>query len=241
MERRSVLKAGLVLIATTAAASIYRPAGAALRVLTGGNKWHAKETLPPVPVDPTKRAFLTDKEVAQLTAIFDRLIPADELSPSASQAGCVVFIDHQLAGSFGRGDSRYRKGPEQKGSATQGNQSLRTPAEVFRDGLAELDSYCQRTFGKPFEHLPPQAQDTVLEQMERGEVKLATLPSDGLFRQFLTSAQEGFFADPLYGGNKDMVGWKMIGFPGARYDYRDVLAQKGQKIDLIPVSLIGRI
>ena len=241
MERRSVLKAGLVLIATSAAASIFRPAGAALRVLTGGSRWHAKETLPPAPVDPSKRMFLSDKEYAQVTAIFDRLIPADDLSPSASQSGCVVFVDHQLAGPYGRGDARYRKGSEQKGTPTQGNQSLRTAAELYRTGLAELDAYCVKQHGKGFEALDHAQQDALLEQMERGALVLGTIPSEALFKVLLANVQEGFFADPLYGGNKDMAGWKMIGFPGARYDYRDVLSQKGQKIDLIPVSLIGRI
>ena len=45
--------------------------------------------------------------------------------------------------------------------------------------------------------------------------------ASGFFELLLKNTQEGFFADPIYGGNRDMVGWKMIGFPGARYDYRD--------------------
>jgi gluconate 2-dehydrogenase gamma chain len=241
MDRRNVLKAGMVLITTAAAASIFRPAGAALRILEGGNKWLAKETLPPSPIDPAKRMFLTDKEVAQLTAIFDRLIPEDDLSPSASQCGCVVFIDHQLAGPYGQGTWRYRKGPEEKGTPTQGDQSLRNPAEVYRTGLAELDSYVTSTFSKPFESLTHEQQDDVLEQMEGGHIQLATIGSDVLFKQLHANALEGFFADPVYGGNRDMAGWKMIGFPGARYDYRDVLSQKGQKMNLIPVSIIGRV
>jgi gluconate 2-dehydrogenase gamma chain len=241
MERRSVLKAGLVLIATTAAATIYRPAGAALRVLAGGNKWLARETLPPSAVDPGKRMFLTDKEVAQVTAIFDRLIPADELSPSASQTGCVVFLDHQLGGPYGEGSWRYTKGPEQKGTATQGNQSLRGPADIYRNGLAELDSFTTGTYGKPFESLTHEQQDDILEKMESGQVQLGSIRSDALFRQLHANVLEGFFADPVYGGNKDMAGWKMIGFPGARYDYRDYLSQKGQKMEIIPVSIIGRI
>lgn len=241
MERRSVLKAGMVLIATSAAASIFRPAGAALRVLAGGSRWHAKETSPPMPVAPSKRMFLNDKEYAQVTAIFDRLIPADDLSPSASQAGCVVFIDHQLAGPYGRGDARYRKGPEQQGTDTQGDQSLRTAQELYRNGLAELDAHCDKHYGKSFEAMDSDQQDELLEKMESGAVALGSIPSQGLFKVMHANVLEGFFADPLYGGNRDMVGWKMIGFPGARYDYRDVLPLKGQKIDLIPVSLIGRI
>ena len=28
------------------------------------------------------------------------------------------------------------------------------------------------------------------------------------------NTDEGYFADPLYGGNRDKVGWKLLGFPG---------------------------
>ncbi|KQB53535.1 hypothetical protein AQS70_01950 [Pseudomonas endophytica] len=240
MKRRSVLKAGLVLVATSALAAVYRPAGAALRVFNGGNRWHAKETLPPVPVDASQRMFLTDKEFAQIKAIFDRLIPADDLSMSASEAGCVVFVDHQLAGDYGKGTWRYLTGPEQKGTVSQGDQSLDGPADLYRKGLAELDDYCQRELNAPFEALSADQQDTLLEHMEAGHVALASVPSQVLFKQMLANVQEGFFADPLYGGNKDMVGWKMIGFPGSRYDYRDYVEQRGQKLEITPVSIIGR-
>jgi len=242
MKRRSVLKAGLVLIASSAAAAVYRPAGAAARVFKGGTKWLAiKETLPPTPVDPSKRVFLSADEAAQLTAIFDRLIPADEISMSASEAGCVVFLDNQLAGPYGRAEWKYLSGPSQPGTPEQGSQSLITPAQLYRTGLAELDAYCQQTYSKSFQALSAEEQDKLLEQMEAGSVKLKTLASDVLFSQFLANVQEGFLADPVYGGNKDMVGWKMIGFPGARYDYRDYAEKKGQKLDIPPVSIAGRI
>jgi gluconate 2-dehydrogenase gamma chain len=241
MKRRSVIKAGLVLIATSAAAAVYRPAGAALRVFSGGNRWHAKATQPPVPADPSKRMFLTDKEFAQVTAIFDRLIPADDISVSASQAGCVVFIDHQLAGDYGKGTWRYRVGPQQQGTPSQGDQSLDGPADLYRKGLAELDAYSQEHHGGAFETLAATQQDELLERMEQGQLKLATTPSDLLFKQMLANVQEGFFADPLYGGNQGMVGWKMIGFPGSRYDYRDYIEQRGQKLNIKPVSIIGRV
>ena len=241
MKRRSVLKAGLVLITTSAAATIYRPAGAALRVFNGGARWHAKATLPPVPADPSKRMFLNDKEFAQIKAIFDRLIPADEISVSASEAGCVVFIDHQLSGDYGQGSWRYRAGPEQQGTPAQGDQSLKSPAELYRAGLAQLDAYCRKTLDAPFEALSMEQQDELLERMEQGQVRLDNVPSDILFKQLLANVQEGYFADPVYGGNKDMVGWKMIGFPGSRYDYRDYVEQRGQKLNIIPVSIIGRV
>ncbi len=48
---------------------------------------------------------------------------------------------------------------------------------------------------------------------------------------------EGFFADPIYGGNKGMVSWKMLGFPGARYDYRDYIGRHNENLKLQPVSI----
>ena len=55
-----------------------------------------------------------------------------------------------------------------------------------------------------------------------------------------SDANEGFFADPVYGGNRDMVGWKMIGYPGARYNYLDWVERHNERFPLPPVSLIGR-
>ncbi|SDR55504.1 gluconate 2-dehydrogenase gamma chain [Paraburkholderia fungorum] len=241
INRRTVLKAGLALISTATAAAIYRPAGAAQRILFGGSRWLAKETPPPVPVDPTQRVFFTDAEAAQIKAIFDRLIPADELSVSASEAGCVAFIDHQLAGSYGDGAWKYQAGPYAKGTGSQGDQSPLTPAQLYRKGLAEIDAHCRQTLGHPFEALTADQQDHVLEQMDAGKLPMNTIDSGTFFKQLLANVQEGFFADPIYGGNKDMAGWKMIGFPGARYDYRDYVEMKGKPMNIEPVSLAGRI
>lgn len=240
MQRRSVIKAGLALISTATAAAIYRPAGAAARVLAGGAKWLAKETPPPVPVDASKRVFFTEAEALQTKALFDRLIPADDISVSASEAGCVVFIDHQLSGDYGRGHWKYMEGPFHNGTAAQGDQSRLSPAALYRKGLAEIDTYCQAHFKMAFAALSDEQKDHFLEQMESGQIKLDTIPSDMFFKQLLANVQEGFFADPVYGGNKDMAGWKMIGFPGARYDYRDYVQMKGKKLDILPVSIVVR-
>ena len=60
------------------------------------------------------------------------------------------------------------------------------------------------------------------------------------FGLLLDNVTEGFFADPIYGGNRDMAGWKLVGFPGTRYDYRDVVARPNQPYTLPPVGLQGR-
>lgn len=238
MERRHFIKTGLVLVGTGTAASIFKPAGAAENVLSGGKLWRAKQTPPPTPADPTKRLFFTESEYQLVTAIFDRLIPADELSVSASQAGCVVFIDNQLAGDYGRGSWRYNVGPFEKGTASQGNQSPLSPADIYRKGLAEVDAHCQTFLGKSFTELDDNAKDNYLEKMEEDNFKYPSISSKELFGQLLSNVQEGFLADPIYGGNRNMVGWKMIGFPGARYDYRDYAPLKGQKLNIEPISII---
>jgi gluconate 2-dehydrogenase gamma chain len=57
----------------------------------------------------------------------------------------------------------------------------------------------------------------------------------------LQNTMEGFFADQLYGGNKGMASWKMIGFPGARYDYRDHIDKHNQPYPHGPVSIYGQV
>ena len=60
------------------------------------------------------------------------------------------------------------------------------------------------------------------------------------FELLLQNTREGFFADPVYGGNRNMVGWKMIGYPGSRYDYRDWVERHNERYPLPPVGISGR-
>ncbi len=56
----------------------------------------------------------------------------------------------------------------------------------------------------------------------------------------LQNTVEGFLADPMYGGNRDFIGWKLIGFPGPRYDYTDEIEQYNKRYTLPPVGILGR-
>jgi len=238
MDRRQALKTGLVLIATATSASIYRPVQA--RTYTGGTVWTSPLLARPQAVAAGSRVFFTQAEAGLLRAIHNRLIPADELGMSAVDAGCVTFVDHQLAGPYGRAATSYKLGPYRKGTPEQGNQSPLTPAEIYRRGLAEFDVQCRRHSGGAFASLPAGQQDAFLEAMEVGRVPFESVDSNAFFALLLQNVKEGYLADPVYGGNKDMVGWKMIGFPGARYDYRDYLDRIGKVIHIEPVSLLGR-
>jgi len=236
MDRRQALKTGLVLVASATVASVFRPAGA--KTYTGGTVWTTSLRHLPQPVIGDVRVFFTDDEARLLSLIHDSLIPADELGIGAVEAGCVRFVDHQLAGDFGNARSTYRRGPFKQGTPEQGSQSPLTPADVYRRGLAEFDAQAQRHAGAPFERLTLEAREAFLEKMEAGALQFDQVDAKAFFALLLQNVKEGYLADPLYGGNRDMVGWKLIGFPGARYDYRDYLGQIGKTIRIEPISLL---
>jgi gluconate 2-dehydrogenase gamma chain len=186
--------------------------------------------------------YLTPAEAATIDAIVDRLIPPDELGAGGKDAGCTVFIDRQLAGPFGGHDWLYMQGPFSPDPLpSQGLQSPLTPRQQYRQGLAALDAYCKAHFtGHGFADLPAADQDTLLAGLEKNQVKLEGFDGHMLFATILANTMEGYFADPIYGGNRDMVGWKLVGFPGTRYDYRDVIANPDKPYPLPPVGLAGR-
>jgi len=235
MQRRSFLSSALAL-----AAASTLPAARA-EVVSGGQPWEPGQAN--VPALPAPRqgglAFFTQAEFDTAGAMADRLIPADDLSIGGKEAGCATFIDRQLAGDYGRGATLYRLGRFVKGTPEQGTQSPLTPAERWRNGLAAIDKHCQKAFSKGFAQLEGAQQDDLLRSMENNQLDLGTdVETKELFEQILANVREGFLADPIYGGNKDMASWKMLGFPGARYDFRDLIAKKGQKLQIIPTSLI---
>lgn len=229
MGRRSLL-------AGVATACLLRPAHAV--VIKGMPPWQPGAGEPPKPVSPAGWQFFTPEEAATVQALVDRLIPPDAGTPGGKDAGCAVFIDRQLAGPYGESRGLYMRPPFQEGDPQQGPQSPLTPAMRYRRSLASLDQYCQASFaGKKFAELPADQQDKVIEGLEKGSVKLSSSSGRGFFDLLLQNTKEGFFADPLYGGNRDMVGWKMIGFPGARYDYRDWVERHNEKYPRPPVAI----
>ncbi len=127
------------------------------------------------------------------------------------------------------------------GTAQQGAQSPLTPAARYRQALAALDKYCKSSFaGKGFAALSDQQKDQIISGLEKGPLQLEGTSAKAFFELLQQNTREGFFADPIYGGNRDMVGWKMIGFPGARYDYRDWVDHHNERYPLPPVSIAGR-
>jgi gluconate 2-dehydrogenase gamma chain len=190
----------------------------------------------PAPARPTPYLFFNAEEAAFIEAAVARLIPADEQWPGAVEAGVPNYIDKQLGGAWGAGERLYRNGPWQPGTPSQGYQLPFTPAELFRNALAALNMELSKA-GTPFAKMSTDQQDAYLKGLEAGEKNLGGVPSDVFFAHLLQCAIEGFFSDPVYGGNRDMVAWHMIGFPGAYASYYDLVDQHGIKIDRPPMSL----
>jgi gluconate 2-dehydrogenase gamma chain len=192
-------------------------------------------------VGPGTWRFFTAAEGAAMEAIADRIIPPDPDTPGGKESGCAVFLDRQLAGPYGRRDGLYLKPPFEDGGKNQGSQSPTGPAEQYRKGLAALDQASKsRRGGKAFAQLAVSEQDAVLRDLERGVLKLEGIDGKAFFEQVVKDVQMGFFADPIYGGNRNMVAWKMIGFPGARYNYLDWVNRHNEKFPLPPVAMTGR-
>jgi gluconate 2-dehydrogenase gamma chain len=210
-------------------------------LISGQIPWEPDAGNPPPPVTPGGWHFFTAPEASAVEAIADRIIPPDPETPGGKDAGCAVFVDRQLAGPYGRREGLYTQPPFMKGTKQQGSQTDKGPAQIYREALAALDRYCQATFGgKTFASLSDADKDNVLHGLESGKVALEGADGQSFFAQMVTDVQTGFFADPIYGGNRNMVAWKMIGFPGARYNYLDWVNRHNERYPLPPVSMTGR-
>lgn len=231
------------LLASTGAAFVAAAAGrsARARLIQGQLPWRPDAGEPPIQVQPGAWLFFTPEEGAVVEAIVDRIVPPDDLGPGGKDSGCAVFIDRQLAGPYGRMEGLYMRPPFAEGTKEQGMQSPASYADVYRKGLAALADHVHQVYlGKLFGQLPADEQDKLLAGLEKGDVSLKGADGKKFFGQVLTNTMEGYFGDPIYGGNKDMAGWKLVGFPGVRYDYRDYIERYGETYPLPPVGITGR-
>ena len=193
---------------------------------------------PAAAADPEAFVTLTAAEAAFIVAAVDTLIPADELSPSGSDCGVAVFIDRQLGSAWGGGAKMYRSGPFLKGKPEQGYQLALTPREYFAAGIAAANDWTRKTYGKDFDRLSAAQRVEALKAMEEGTAQFASFSSRNFFAQLLAIAMAGFFADPVYGGNRDKVSWKMLGFPGLPAIYADKIdAYRGRRYVVEPQSI----
>lgn len=213
--------------------SLIKGAGAAAAtVVVSGCGWPARRT-----GEPPAYAFLTADEAAFIEPAVARLIPSDETGPGALEAGVPTFIDRQLAGPWGAGEQLYRQGPWHAAKPQFGYQLPFTPAELFRNALRAVRDDLQRSNRGTFGKLAAEEQDAYLEALENKPRDLGGVPSNMFFQSLLDITIEGYFCDPAYGGNKDMVSWKLIGFPGAYANYYELVDQHGVTFNRPPMSL----
>jgi gluconate 2-dehydrogenase alpha chain len=134
---------------------------------------------------------LNPHEARTAAAIFERLFPADENGPGAAEIGVLTYVDRALAGAY------------------------RDEAETYRLGLAALDRVARRRYGAPLTGCDPEQQDALIAELERGALPDFRVPPQRDFFEMLRNhVREGLFADPAYGGNRDKLGWKVLGHPG---------------------------
>lgn len=165
--------------------------------------------------------FFDETEALVVAAAVARIFPSDENGPGAKEAGVVIYIDRQLAGPYGHDRDRYLQGPFESGVPEVGYQGKATRREIYQEGVKRLSG---------FDRLPPTAQDAALKQIESTE----------FFTLLRQNTIEGMFCDPMHGGNVDMLGWQLIGFPGPRMTYvDDVDKHFGEAFRPKPVSLVG--
>lgn len=169
---------------------------------------------------PPALQFFTEWEFDYVTAMAETIWPTDSLGPGARVAGVGHYIDGQLAGSWGQGHRFYLNGPFFTPSDTgHGWQVPMTPADVYRAFLPGYDQFVRTTYGNTYPNLTADQQTAAMTALQTNK---ATIPIGGttafassdFYTMFRQNVLEGMLSDPAYGGNRNMVGWKQIGFPG---------------------------
>ncbi|WP_313652790.1 gluconate 2-dehydrogenase subunit 3 family protein [Pantoea sp.] len=184
-------------------------------------------------------AWFTAEEYAFITAAVARLIPSDERGPGALEAGVPEFIDRQMNTPYATGSNWYMQGPFNPDLPKElGYQLPLVPQQIYRLGLADADRYSKQQHGNVFAQLSGEQQDALLQAMESGSAEFSQLPAKVFFSFLLQNTREGFFSDPIHGGNQGMVGWRLINFPGARADFMDWV-ERGERYPFPSVSIRG--
>jgi gluconate 2-dehydrogenase gamma chain len=165
--------------------------------------------------------FFTADEARVVSAACERIFPTDETGPGAREAAVVIYIDHQLAGPYGRDEYRYTRGPFVESDRVHGYQGKENPQEVYRAGIKQL--------GDDFVGLSGAEQDERLRAIEQSV----------FFQMLRAHTVEGMFCDPMHGGNANLIGWQLIGYPGPLMDYRKQIEtyNKGEAWRAKPKSL----
>lgn len=189
--------------------------------------------------EPGRLRFFTPEEATFVDGAIDRLIPGEPEWPGAREADVLQYIDGQLDGPYGRGERLYLKGPITQGLPGQGYQLGLTPAELYRMSLREITNELPRR-NIDWTKASEADKDGFLKTLEQGDLSVDGFSSAIFFETLLANTIEGYFADPAYGGNKDMASWRMIGFPGAYAAYLGVYTQHGMRFNRAPIAMTGQ-
>jgi gluconate 2-dehydrogenase gamma chain len=237
IPRRSFLK-GAGAASAAVATALTTPAEPA-QAQTPGAAVAAAPAAPAAPAAASEAYLtLTATEAAFLSAAYDTLIPADRLSPSGTDCGLVTYMDRQLAGAWGNGARFYRGGPFLQGKPEHGYQLPLTPREFFTAGIRAANAWSRKTYGKDFDRLGAADRDAALKAMEQGKADFPDFNAKPFFEALYQSAMEGFFADPIYGGNRNKASWRMVGYPGLPASYgAKAEIYRGKKLNIEPQSI----
>jgi gluconate 2-dehydrogenase gamma chain len=220
-RRKFLVGAGLAGTAVAAGMTPSAPAEAQAPAAPAATPLVAAQAEPLLLLNETEHAFVV--------AAVDTIIPADELSLSGSDCGCATYIDRQLASAWGGGAKMYRAGPYVKGKPEQGYQLPLTPAEFMTTGIAAANVWSRKTYGHDFDRLDAGKRIEALKAMEGGKAQFENFSSRAFFARVLAMTMEGFFGDPIYGGNRNKASWKMLGFPGLPATYANVVEEYRDK------------
>jgi gluconate 2-dehydrogenase gamma chain len=197
------------------------------------NNYRKAPTAPAAPApSPAKSAadynqapmFFNQAQLQMTEAAAERIFPKDEIGPGATELGVAFYIDHQLASPWGVNSREYRMGPFKPGEVTQGDYQRIQRHEVFTMGLQAMEDASQKKYTKSFTDLAPAEKDAILTSLEKGEIMVVNGVTGKTFFNLLQSlTMEGVYSDPLYGGNKDMQGWKMRKYPGNQMSYTSII------------------
>jgi gluconate 2-dehydrogenase gamma chain len=183
--------------------------------------------------------FLNSDEAAFVEALVDHMVPADELTPKGTDVGLNIFIDRALAGSWGKGDRLYMQGPWKPGVPSQGYQLPLTPAQLYRAGIEATNAHCRKIYSKSFDRLDGAQREEVLVGLSDAKINFDSgLPVRVFWATMYQTVVEGMYSDPIYGGNRNKAGWRMIGFPGAIAVHRDEVEKyRGKPFPTDPLGI----
>lgn len=179
--------------------------------------------------------YFTPEQFQITEAAAERIFPADDNGPGAKDLLVAYYIDHQLAGTWGLRSNEYTKGPFYPGEPTQGYQGRLNRQEIFNLGLIAMQDYSLKTYSKKFPELTNEEQDEVLTAFADDKVELRGTTAKTFFGIIRGGTIEGVYADPLYGGNKNMEGWRMKNFPGHQMTYLEIIDKEYKVIE--PLAL----